>query len=342
MKKDLKICIISVYFGKLPEWIDVWLSTASYNKKIDFLLVTDQEVNLKLDNIRLLKMSFLEFKELAIKKLKYNIKLNTPYKLCDYKEVWGKILEDELVNYDYWGECDTDLVFGDLLYFLKKYNFEKYDKFGCRGHFSLYRNTEEVLSRYKLNGGWFGLYKEVFSSNRIWAFDETPGINAIYEKHGFSYMNKVLFADIDVNYNDIRLVEFDELSPPNYDKQLFYWSNGKLYRAYYKNGKIQFDEFMYIHLQKRKMSKPDFDVYKYDDFIITNGNFIRKEKKIEEDMFDKYNLKDECMRTKRKFGGTYKKDLRFFWIGRRILNVWFEMKNIIKKSSIYKFLKKVL
>ena len=91
--------------------------------------------------------------------------------------------------------------------YFRMYNLQDFDKFGNRGHLTIYRNTEEVNSRYKLNGGWFGSYKEVFSSNMIWAFDETPGMNAIYEANNFPHMNEFIYADIDVNYKDLRLVD---------------------------------------------------------------------------------------------------------------------------------------
>lgn len=335
---DLKICIISIYFGKLPDWINIWFSSASYNKTIDFLFVTDQDIRYKYNNIKIINMSFDKFRKLATEKLNQKIKLNTPYKLCDYKEVWGKILEDEIIDYDYWGECDTDVVFGDIKFFIEKYQLHKYDKFGCRGHLTLYKNKKNVIDRYKFKGGWFGTYKEVFSSNMIWAFDETPGINAIYEKNCFSAMNEIVFADIDVNYDDIRLVEFNENSPKNYTRQIFYWSNGKILRSYIENDTRKIDEFMYIHLQKRKMSKPNFNPFEYEDFFIINGMFIKKGDSSIEDEIDKYNKRNDLMRTKKKFGGKYKKDLRFYWIGRRILNAKYDFKMIIKKAI--KFIKK--
>ena len=340
MKNNLKICIINIYFGKLSDWFDIWISTAKYNKDIDFLLITDQSIKIDAPNIKTLKMTFDDFKKKAKEKLRFNIKLNDPYKLCDYKVVWGIILEDMLKDYDYWGECDNDIVFGNLSHYFEKYNLKNYDKFGCRGHLTLYRNTEKVKSRYKLTGGWFGTYKEIFSSNMIWAFDETPGINAIYQKHNFSYMDDFIFADIDVNYQDIRLVEFNCYSPKNYEKQLFYWTNGKLYRVYYDNGKMKQDEFMYIHLQKRKMLKPEFNPFNNQDFIITNGKFIEKNFNINLNVIEQYNLKKDTMRFKKKIGGAYKKDLRFYWLGRRFLNFKFETKKILKKSIIYKLIKK--
>lgn len=79
-------------------------------------------------------MNLGEFKDLAMQKLGMHIKLETPYKLCDYKEVWGIILENEVKGYEYQGECDIDVVFGDLRKYFCEYHLEKFDKFGNRGH----------------------------------------------------------------------------------------------------------------------------------------------------------------------------------------------------------------
>ena len=332
-EKKLKICIISIYFGELPEWFNIWLESVKYNSKIDFLFVTDQDIITNITNFRIIKTTFTKFKKLAQQKLNFKLKLNTPYKLCDYKEVWGIILEDEIKQYDFWGECDNDIILGDLYHFFDLYNLSQYDKFGNRGHLTVYRNTKEVNERYKLSGGWFGTWKEVFSSNRIWGFDETPGINAIYIKYNFPYMNKFVYADIDVNYQDIRLVEFDENSPKNFEKQLFYWQNGKLLRSYIENNCVLEDEFMYIHLQKRKMKKPDFDlpIGKEEKIIITNGKFVLKDGRITKESIESLNLKNNVQRFEKSFGGEYKKDLRFYWLGRRWLNIKYNTKRMLKK-----------
>ena len=327
-----RVCIINIYFGPLPEWVNMWFSSASWNKNIDFLFVTDQEVDFKVNNIKIIKMTYDDFKKLAAKKLGQKIKLDDPHKLCDYKMVWPKIFDDETKEYDFCGECDVDVIFGDLDKFLQEYELDKYDKFGSRGHLTIYRNNEEVMNRYKLNGGWFGTYKEIFKSNYLWAFDETPGMNAIYEKHGFPAMNKKIFADIDVNYKDLRLVEFEDATYSNYPCQLFYWNKGKVLRDYIDNGKVKTDEFMYIHLQKREMFKADFDPFTCANYLITNGRFIENnscdtiEKKI-----SLYNKREEAIRLPKRFGGKYKKNLKFYWIGRRVINIWFDSKRVLKR-----------
>ena len=337
MINNLRICIINIYFGRFPDWFDIWLNSVRYNREIDFFVVTDQNLSVEIKNLKVIKITFDDFKNLAKEKLGDYIKLNSPYKLCDYKEVYGIILEDEIKQYDYWGECNCDLVFGNLAYFFEKYNLKSFDKFGCRGHLTLYKNTEEVNSRYKLSGGWFGNYKEIFKSNMIWAFDETPGINEIYRKNEFSHMNDIIFADIDVNYNDLRLVEFANDFHKNYDSQLFVWNNGKLLRYYFDENSIKTDEFAYIHLQKRQMVKPEFNPYECDRFIITNNKFIKNNEEINQILINKYNEKDDNVRLEKKFGGEYKKDLRFYWLGRRFLNLKYNIKRIVKNKICIHF-----
>ena len=46
-------------------------------------------------------------------------------KLCDYKPAYGLIFEDELIGYDYWGFCDTDILLGDIYQFLEDYEFSQ-------------------------------------------------------------------------------------------------------------------------------------------------------------------------------------------------------------------------
>ena len=47
--------------------------------------------------------------------------VNSPYKLCDYKPVYGLIFDEDLQDYDFWGHCDVDLIFGDIRKFINLY-----------------------------------------------------------------------------------------------------------------------------------------------------------------------------------------------------------------------------
>lgn len=324
------ICIIGVYFGILPEWFQLWILSVKYNPTIDFLIVTDQSINTDLKNLRIINMDLKSFRKLARKKLKTCVRIDTPYKLCDFKEVYGIIMEDEIVQYDYWGECDFDVVFGDLRYFFEKYEYTKYDKFLNRGHLSLYRNTPEVNKRYKLSGGEKGSYREVFRSDLNWAFDETTGINKIYEKHGFSFFNEFICADIDIHYKDIRMVERPGDYCVNHEKQIFSWNHGKVIKEWVEDNKLFEKQYPYIHLQKRKMNKPAFDVNTVRSFYICPNDFVEKKENTSLKMIERLNPRNNTVINKftsRK----YTKVMQNYWVGRRFLNARHEVWNCVKK-----------
>ena len=39
-----KICIVSVFFGNLPDYFLYWKKSCLFNEKIDFLFITDNDV----------------------------------------------------------------------------------------------------------------------------------------------------------------------------------------------------------------------------------------------------------------------------------------------------------
>lgn len=269
-----KIVIIGVYFGEFPEYFDLWLKSAEYNKNVDFLIFTDQKINRSIENVRFIEITLNELKELLKQKLKIEAKLERPYKCCDYKPVYGIIFEDYIKEYDFWGHCDFDMIFGDILNFVTKEVLEKYDKILSLGHLSLYRNTKENNNRYKMKGSKTGNYNEVFTSDKSFAFDETNGIYSIYKENNFPVYDKRIFADISIIYKRFRLA----LNDKNYYNQVFYWENGKVYRAYQDKKMLKKEEFIYIHFKKRKdMKLKTNDIGKENSFYITYDGFIKKE-----------------------------------------------------------------
>ena len=271
-----KICIIGVYFGKLPNYFPLWLQSCYNNPAVDFLLFTDNDIAVN-NNVTCCPMTLSEMRERASKVLGFEACLNRPYKCCDYKVIYGLIFADYLQQYDYWGHCDFDLIFGDLIAFFDKYNLYKYDHFLALGHLSLYKNTKEVNERYKCTGASAD-YKTVYSSDKIYVFDEMPGMTAIYLKNGFSIFTKRVFADISPIYYRFTLSQYYYLDKKikNYKFQTFFCENGKIYREYILNGKLYKEEYLYIHFQKRPNFELTFDPTKTNAFYITNKGFAEK------------------------------------------------------------------
>ena len=270
-KKNNK-CIICVYFGNVPNYYELWLKSVNYNKDYDYLLITDSYVPYTDKNLTVINMELSSFEKLARKKLSVKLNITHAYKLRDFKPVYGIILSDFLTDYEYWGYCDLDIILGDLNQFITPDILEKYDKIFPLGHFALYRNTPEVNNRYKLKGSTFGDYDEVFVKNKLFVFDEGYGINNIYKQNGFPIYDKYVMADIAARHKRLKLTINSKMQ--NYQYQLFYWDNGKIFRSYIdEEDTLCAEEFAYIHIKRRLMETPEFNVNDVNSFAILSSSF---------------------------------------------------------------------
>lgn len=291
-----RVCIVGVYFGKLPNYFDLWLKSAQRNPSVNFMIFTDQQRDSLPENVRFIEFTLEKMKKTASEKLGFEVSLERPYKCCDFKPVYGVIFEEYLKEYAYWGHCDFDLIWGDLNGFFNKYPLEKYDRFLPLGHLCLYRNTYENNRRFMLEGASVS-YKTVFTSVRSYAFDEENGMYRIFEKNGFSAFNERIFADISKIYHRFRLA----LNDKNYDYQVFCWEDGHVYRYYYDGG-IKREEFIYIHFKERGFLPFESDCINADAFYITNkGFYICSPADISIDTIQKYNLFDSHEKEKKEF-----------------------------------------
>ena len=281
---NLKICIITVYFGKLPNYISLWIKSVRLNSNIDFFLYTDDSIDtIELpDNLHVIKLTLPQMKNLADKALNMSVCLDRPYKCCDFKPVYGLIFKDDICSYDYWGHCDLDMIFGDLSRFFNQYEINKYDRFLTLGHLSLFRNNDEVNNRYKANGS-FRDFNTVFTNSNSYAFDEFNGITSIYLANRYSMFTKRIFADISPNHKRFTLSTLYSLdrTPRNYRIQTFIWDNGKVFHIYYIGRTLYSEEYAYIHFQKRGELAIQFCGGDCDSFYVTNNGFIKITDQIE-------------------------------------------------------------
>ena len=80
-----KIAILTVYYGKLPPYFDLWLRSCEFNETIDFYVVTDNKLCNLPKNVNIIDITLKDFCSLAEKKLHKKVRIDTPYKLCDFK-----------------------------------------------------------------------------------------------------------------------------------------------------------------------------------------------------------------------------------------------------------------
>ena len=295
-----RIALIILYFGQLPQYIDVFFKSLEFNPDIDIILFTDQTLDVGLNNLIINKISFEEIRERIQNKFEFKIFLNKPYKLCDYKPAYGYIFEEELKEYDFWGHCDFDQVLGDLMKFLNNDILQKYDKIYQHGHLCLYKNTIENNKRFMIPVGMD--YKEVFTTNVICVFDEVIGMQNKYDLLGVdTYKNRDCVDILPWHDKFLRVESYlseEEKINFNYKDQVFFWENGKIYRAAVQNNNIIYNEFNYLHFQKRNLIKHFEDINKVEAFYITKDGFYHKNKGFNitiEDIkkYNGFNLKSE-------------------------------------------------
>lgn len=273
----MNICVVIPYFGMLPPNMNTFLYSASFNSRIDWLILTDQETTnlIHPKNVKFVYSSF----DLVQKRFQHiiddKICLNAPYKLCDYRPLYGNAFSDYLNGYDYWGYGDLDVVYGDLMKFISPGLQRKYDRIGGLGHFTLYKNNPEVNSRYLLsckarNGKIVKPFNRVYKRARGYAFDEL-GMRSIYQYHNFNtYQNEDLANEtktgcLDPYSIDPRFSKFDGAFVWHHGKCLYYYLNPK-------TNELQYHEFGYFHLLKRH----NFTAFlndTVDSFAITTNGY---------------------------------------------------------------------
>lgn len=158
IKIENSICIIIIYFGKWPSWINYFLNSCRCNFTIKWLVYSDYlEIESVPSNVNIKKISFADYTRLVNNKLNVNFPQQSAYKLCDIKPMLGYIHQDEIANYDYWGFGDIDVVYGDLRQYyqvlLNKYQCIPIHSARISGHLCLLKNNKKMREAFKLVSG---------------------------------------------------------------------------------------------------------------------------------------------------------------------------------------------
>lgn len=171
-----KIVVILPYFGEFPNYFDFFLQSCASNPTIDFLIISNRKIDCDAGNIHVENCSFEAFRQLVMDHFSYPVTLDKPYKLCDFKSYYGMILADQVKEYDFWGFCDCDLIFGDIRRFLTEDILTTHDFIFDMGQFQLHRvgdqNYLDVIDDYRGKDNLSA--REILNLPRNFALDELP------------------------------------------------------------------------------------------------------------------------------------------------------------------------
>ena len=145
-----KILFIIPYFGKLNNYFQLFLDSCKNNENYNWLIITNDRTKFSFPkNVEVIYDEFNNFQKKVQQKFdKIKISLESPYKLCDFKPTYGYVFEEYIKDYQYWGYCDIDLIFGSIDNCLKLDKLTQYDKIGILGHFTIFKNTKELREFY--------------------------------------------------------------------------------------------------------------------------------------------------------------------------------------------------
>lgn len=233
--------VVLVYFGPLPDSWDLTYESMKRNSEIDWLIMTDQPV-VPAGNVRVRTMSLQSLRDHIVDQLNLTVSLERPYKICDFRPAFGEIFASEFRGYRYWGYCDADVVFGDLLPSIKEAADAGFDKIFQRGHLSLVRNDDRMNSLFRSNETVVD-WRMVFQSSESRLFDEGGGFYQLLEDSGATVYEPGNLFDIDPR--QFRLVASNGAS-----RAYFYMREGKIFETD-RSREGQMREGRSIHLQKR-------------------------------------------------------------------------------------------
>lgn len=241
------IAYVIPYFGKLPKGFEMWLLTCKANPTIDWILFTDDKTKYDYpENVKVKYILYEDFKKRIKEHFDFPVVIDRPWKLCEFRPTYGEIFKEELQKYDFWGYCDSDLIWGNIRKFITDDILEKYEKIGFQGHSTLYKNTPEVNGRYKTVIPQKVDYKKIFNSKEGHCFDEN-GMCEIYDYLNIPYFRETNFAHLDRFHTSFFLGHLPVEEDYKNKRQVFIWENGKINRYYLDKQEVKTEEFMYLH-----------------------------------------------------------------------------------------------
>lgn len=169
------IAIIICHYGVWPWYFRYFIHSCSYNLDIQFYVVTDNRstvVGLP-SNVRIVTKSLTELHVMISSKLGFPVNITAHYKLCDFKPAFGHIFSELVKGYEFWGQSDIDVIYGNIREFITDRMLDTFDFINIRhdyttGCFFIARNTQLLNELFKKSKD----YKKILMSSRHYCFDE--------------------------------------------------------------------------------------------------------------------------------------------------------------------------
>jgi len=251
--KEPWLIMLMQYFGKWPEWIDLFVESCKWNPSVHWRIYTDcGPIDNIADNVELVSLSFEDYKALVSQRLNLSFKPSSPYKLCDLKPCLAHIHANEIGDFRFFGFGDVDVVYGNIDNFYVEDLLDRWDVLSTHddrisGHFAVLRNTPEFRMAFEQIPG----YKAKLEQPDYTALDEMPFGSLFKQRGGLSHLQNFLHpyrrrALFEERYSTILSKRGWHDGSMNYPQKWF-WHEGRL-----TNDQDGDREFLYLHFMRWK------------------------------------------------------------------------------------------
>ena len=231
------IVLIIPYIGNWPLWFDAHLVSIAKNPSVNWLFITDCVIpNEFPENVRFIPATLESLNVKINNVLGIDVPLS-PRKLCDVRPAYGEIFKDYISDYDFWGFCDVDIIWGNMRNFLTESILSENDIISSRknslaGHFSVFKNTSRINSLYLSIPNYF----EMLSVEKLMRIDE--------EAFTVHLKNLKTPTKIKIWWEEYLMNNENGIAHQEYYLDKWLWKNGKMLEM--KNG-VSINEVMYLH-----------------------------------------------------------------------------------------------
>jgi hypothetical protein len=158
--KEPWLVMLCPYFGHWPAWINFFIESCKWNPEVRWRLYTDcGDPENHAENVDVIATTFADYKAFVRTRLGLAFDPPDPYKICDVKPALGRIHEQDIAGYPFFGYGDIDVIYGDLASFYSKQRFANLDVVSAHperlsGHFAVLRNTPAMRNVFERISGF--------------------------------------------------------------------------------------------------------------------------------------------------------------------------------------------